>query len=62
MDTSEDLPLLTPNFNSYQAYLGELLNNRYRVLRKAGGGAHSSVWLVQDTKFGENGSEGETHR
>ena len=62
MDTSLDLPLLAPNFNFYQVYFGEMLNNRYKVLRKAGGGAHSSVWLVQDTKFGENESEGETYR
>lgn len=52
----QNLPLLALNFDYYPAYSGELLNSRYEVLRNAGGGAHSSVWFVQDTKFDKNGS------
>ena len=57
-----DLPLLALNLDFYPAYFGELLNNQYRVLRNVGGGAHSSVWIVQDTKFDKNGSGGVAQR
>lgn len=41
----------------YPAYPGELLNGRYEILRKLGGGAHSATWLVRDTKYAVNKHE-----
>lgn len=34
----------------YNAFLGALLNSRYRIVRKLGWGQHASVWLAQDVK------------
>jgi serine/threonine-protein kinase SRPK3 len=34
--------------NNHLVYVGEVYNNRYRVCRKLGFGATSTVWLVKD--------------
>ena len=57
---SSDLPLLALNLDFYPAHLGELLHSRYKILRNVGNGAHSSVWLVEDTKFHKDGLSGTT--
>lgn len=31
--------------------VGEVFNQRYKIVRKLGWGLYSTVWLVQDTRF-----------
>src|ERR1700738_3174039 len=32
--------------------LGDVMNEQYRVIRKLGYGQYSTVWLVEDNRFG----------
>jgi serine/threonine-protein kinase SRPK3 len=47
----------TEPLNRYEAggyhpvNVGEVYNQRYKIVRKLGWGLYSTVWLVQDTRF-----------
>lgn len=34
----------------HPVYIGDIFNDRYRILNKIGYGVYSTVWLVQDTQ------------